>query len=67
VIDYSMMADPTGVDGNLSADPGFVDPAGCDLHLDPGSPCIDAGDPGLTDPDGSRSDIGAFGGEYGDW
>ncbi len=27
-----------------------------------GSPMIDAGDPELTDPDGSRSDIGAYGG-----
>jgi hypothetical protein len=29
-----------------------------------GSPLIDAGDPAFTDPDGSRSDIGAFGGEF---
>lgn len=27
-----------------------------------GSPAIDAGDPGILDTDGSRSDIGAFGG-----
>jgi hypothetical protein len=33
-----------------------------DLRLQPGSAYIDAGDPDLLDPDGSRSDIGAFGG-----
>jgi MYXO-CTERM domain-containing protein len=31
-------------------------------NLLPGSPAIDAGDPGLTDIDGSPSDIGAYGG-----
>jgi hypothetical protein len=30
------------------------------------SPLIDAGDPGLDDPDGGRSDIGAFGGPEAD-
>lgn len=29
--------------GNLNADPLFVNPAGGDLHLQPGSPCLDAG------------------------
>jgi len=29
-----------------------------------GSPLVDAGDPALSDPDGTRSDIGAFGGEH---
>lgn len=38
---YSGIADPTGTDGNISADPLL---AGTDdLHLSPGSPCIDAG------------------------
>jgi predicted RNase H-like HicB family nuclease len=30
--------------GNINADPLFVDPGSADLHLGPGSPCIDAGD-----------------------
>jgi parallel beta-helix repeat protein/predicted outer membrane repeat protein len=43
--------------GNINEDPRFKDPANGDLHLQPGSPCIDTGDssaPGLpaTDPGG---------------
>lgn len=47
--------------GNVIADPLFVDPDNGDYRLTPDSPCIDAGDPlaGL-DPDGTRSDMGAF-------
>ena len=69
---YSNLTDPTGTDGNISVDPSFVrtpsagsdgqwatadDDLG-DLHLKPGSPCIDAGDNNavpawvLTDLDG---------------
>jgi hypothetical protein len=61
-------ASPVGSDGNVSVDPGFVAYSGAtrpstwDLHLAPGSALIDAGDPSLVDPDGTRSDIGAYGG-----
>ena len=51
--------------GNVYADPMFVDPDNGDLRLQKGSPCIDAGAPWILDPDGSRSDIGAFGGPGG--
>ncbi|MCB9881141.1 MAG: hypothetical protein H6834_05070 [Planctomycetes bacterium] len=44
--------------GNVDVDPRFVDATGFDFHLDFGSPCIDAGDPSLQDPDGSRLDMG---------
>ena len=35
--------DLTGIDGNISADPIFVDPPAGDYRLQGGSPCIDAG------------------------
>ncbi len=59
---------PAG-DGNLETDPAFVDPAADDYRLRSGSPCSDAGDPAedQRDPDGSRNDIGAFGGSGGAW
>jgi hypothetical protein len=50
------------------ADPGFVNPGGADLHLRPGSPAINAGDPanapavdfdGENRPRGSAPDAGA--------
>ena len=58
---YSDVADSVwpGV-GNISLDPLFADAAAGDYRLLPGSPCIDAGDPALLDPDGTRSDIGAI-------
>jgi len=47
--------------GNIDADPIFVGPEMDDFHLRWRSPCIDAGDPDFPlDPDGTRSDIGAF-------
>jgi len=46
--------------GNIDADPLFAGPYNDDFHLRWHSPCINTGDPSLTDPDGTRSDIGAF-------
>lgn len=60
-----------GQPGNIAELPGFVstsgDPRTWDLHLQASSALIDAGDIGLMDPDGTRADIGAYGGEYGEW
>jgi len=55
--------------GNLTGDPRFVDADAGDFLLDEFSPAVDAGNPGeaFNDPDGSRNDMGAFGGPYGDW
>ena len=48
-------------------DPRFISQT--DLHLLPGSPCINAGDPApaFNDADGSRNDQGAYGGPRGNW
>jgi hypothetical protein len=55
---------PVGVNGSFDADPKFVNAAGRDFRLATGSPCVDAGptDAGYADPDGSRNDVGAYGG-----
>jgi hypothetical protein len=49
---------------DISQDPLFTDATGNSYFLLPESPCIDAGDPNpqMNDPDGSRNDMGAFGG-----
>lgn len=55
-------------EGNLDVMPVFSDYSEdqpTDFHLDATSPLIDMGDPYATDPDGSRSDMGAYGGFYG--
>jgi parallel beta-helix repeat protein len=62
--DYGDIAPLTGVDGNISSDPVFAD--SLNFHLRDASPCIDAGDPALTDPDGGPSDMGVFGGPQAD-
>ncbi len=47
--------------GNLALEPDFWSLSGRDVRLRPGSPAIDAGDPGAPlDPDGSRADMGAY-------
>ncbi len=60
----------TGVDGNIEADPGYRawsddgDPDTENLLLRSTSAARDAGDPGLLDLDGSRSDMGSYGGPF---
>jgi hypothetical protein len=53
-----------GADGNLSEDPQFVNATEGDYALAQGSPCIDSGNPQpvYDDEDGTRCDMGAFGG-----
>lgn len=45
--------------GNITALPRFWSESLPDLRLRPDSPCIDAGDPSVITPDGSRVDMGA--------
>ncbi len=68
-------------EGNIDADPHFVSYRGFAALPGPGSPCIDSGDPDVTDqlyddlpawpefyPDGPRCDMGAYGGgDNGGW
>jgi hypothetical protein len=51
-----------GVNGNISANPLFVNAAGNNFALQCGSPAINAGSPSILDTDGTRSDMGAYGG-----
>jgi len=51
---------------NISVDPMFVNPDSMDFHLQMYSPLIDAGDPNILDKDSSRSDIGLYGGPFGE-
>ena len=67
------LADPAGTDGNLSEHLAFVgvsndgDWTNDDFHPRKGSALVDAGDPVVLDVDGSRSDMGAYGGPNGSW
>jgi hypothetical protein len=68
--DYREIPDQTGVNGNISADPIFVNPSADDYRLTTGSPCIDAGDPADLIPPGGggRIDMGAFEAQFaGPW
>ncbi|MCD6332880.1 MAG: CotH kinase family protein [Bacteroidales bacterium] len=48
-------------DHNLTGDPHLKSPETGDFMLEPGSPCINSGDPDSPeDPDGTRADIGYF-------
>jgi parallel beta-helix repeat protein len=55
---------------SLSVDPMIVNEdttqGELDFHLQKYSPLIDAGDPNILDKDGTRSDIGLYGGPYGE-
>jgi hypothetical protein len=59
-------------DSDIVADPMFVKDTiptsngGYDFHLQAFSPAIDKGDPTILDLDGTRSDIGMYGGPFGE-
>jgi hypothetical protein len=63
-IDYSLLDTDIEIGSNIIvADPEFIDYV--DFKLYPTSPCVDAGHPGdqYLDIDGSRNDMGAYGGQ----
>lgn len=59
-------------DSNIVADPMFVNDTipriggTYDYHLQAYSPAIDKGDPNILDKDGTRSDLGIYGGQLGE-
>ena len=57
---YSLVEGSLGTGTNIGGDPLFVNEGQGDFRLTMASPCVDAGDPGVFDPDGSRADMGAF-------
>jgi hypothetical protein len=64
---FHNMADPTGIGSVYEQDPQYTsaaagDPSTWDLTLQSSSYLIDRGDPTINDADGSRSDVGAYGG-----
>ncbi len=56
---HDRIVDPMFVLDTIAGEPGY------DYHLQMYSPGIDAGDPSILDVDGSRSDIGMYGGPLG--
>ena len=47
-------------EGNIDLDPLFISEPEGNFNLCSQSPCINAGDPNILDPNGTRSDIGLF-------
>jgi beta-lactam-binding protein with PASTA domain len=68
-VSYSCLPTARPGEGNMVGDPRFVNAAACDLHLQPGSPCIDTGTAdgapatdimGVPRPQGTGFDMGAY-------
>ncbi len=50
VYNYSGMTDPAGTNGNISVDPRFASFPYGNMHIQPESPCVDAGNDGAVPP-----------------
>ncbi|MGA1869629.1 MAG: CAP domain-containing protein [bacterium] len=68
-IGYSNCGQMFAGTGNISRTPLFRDVTTFDYHLQPASPCKDAGhpDPEYNDDNGTRNDMGAYGGKMFMW
>ena len=68
-VSYSNIAGGWEGTDNINSDPSFVDPDNSDFHLNVTSPSIDTGNPTTeyNDTDGSRNNMGAYGGPGGNW
>ncbi len=70
-VDNKLVGNVSIGDSSIEADPMFIKDTiptsemNFDFHLQAYSPAIDKGDPTINDVDGSRSDIGMFGGPLG--
>ena len=62
---YQGIDDQTDKNGNISQNQLFLKDNSFILNQD--SPCINSGDPIIIDSDGTRSDMGIYGGALGNW
>jgi len=60
IVTYSDIFGGFEGEGNINIIPMFVNSYENDYNVCAGSPCIDAGDPSILDPDGTRSDMGVY-------
>lgn len=58
IVSYSCISGGHEGLGNIARDPEFTDVVNNDFSLQASSPCIDAGSPSETDPDGTPVDMG---------
>ena len=63
-VTYSIVQGGFTGTGNLNSDPLFVNASIGDFHLQTNSPARHSGDPTILNVDGSRSDMGAYGGNF---
>lgn len=59
-VSFNANSDSADIYLNISEDPLFVFNDSIDFHLTSASPCINTGNPGNPDPDGTTADLGAF-------
>lgn len=53
----NQIPDPSGTNGNISADPQLVNASAGDMHISPASPCLDTGDSSAATTAGLTVDI----------